>query len=156
MKRYIKSTSDMRKFQITFTGNGVPDVEKVVNAHNTDEAFKIAYSMNMRYQGYDNVWVSEIMEGQDAAPSQFGLEIEMTTDDTRCKSFFVVSDKIEYLFIDAYSAEEARKYYYDHLYGNWCNTKLQLDPNGYRKFGKVKRVYRTFGGFKDSQYDATK
>ena len=152
MKRYVKANSDKKKYQITFTGPSVQDYKIIVNARNSDEAFDIAYSMNMRSRGYNNVWVSE----ETAGPDQYGLEVHINTDPNRCKSFFMNTTDTEYVFITANNEQEARNYYNRYLYGNWCDNKLQLDPNGYRKFGKIIRSYRTFGGFKDSQYDATK
>lgn len=153
MKRYVNAQSDeKKKYRITFTGHRMQDYVKIVDAHDADEAFEIAYSMNMRSRGYDNVWVGE----ETGDPNQFGLEVQLITDPDRCTSFFVNTTEVEYLFIDANNEQEARDYYYAHLYGNWCNNKLQLDPTGYRKFGKIIRSYRTFGGVKTSQYDATK
>jgi len=151
MKKYVAATSDMKKYRITFTGSSVRDYEIIVDAHNSEEAFDIAYSMNMRHKGYDNVWVSE----ETAEPDQYGLEVRITTDPDRCKSYFVNTTDTEYVFITANNEQEARNYYNRYLYGNWCDNKLQLDPNGYRKFGKIIRSYRTFGGFKNSHYDAT-
>lgn len=84
MKRYVAAASDKKKYRITFTGPSVRDYKIIVNARNSDEAFDIAYSMNMRSRGYDNVWISE----ETAGPGQYGLEVSITTDPNRCKSFF--------------------------------------------------------------------
>lgn len=152
MKRYVAATSDTKKYRITFTGPSVRDYVKIVDAHNSDEAFDIAYSMDMRPRGYNNVWISE----ETDEPDQYGLEVRIDTEPNRCKSHFVNTTDTEYVFITANNEQEARNYYNRYLYGNWCDNKLQLDTNGYRKFGKIIRSYRTSGGFKNSHYDATK
>ena len=152
MKRYVVATSDKKQYRITFTGPSVREYVKIVDVRNSDEAFDIAYSMNMRSRGYDNVWVSE----ETAEPDQYVLEVRINTDPNRCKSSFVNTTDTKYVFITANNEQEARNYYNRYLYGNWCDSRLQLDPNGYRKFGKIIRSYRAFGGFKNSHYDATK
>lgn len=122
----------MPKYLLTFTGSGKTPYEKAVEAKNTDDAFSIGYSMNMRYKGYDNLWVEEYP--YDSA-GIFGFEVE-----AEHKHF---GRQYEYVFIKANNLEEATRYYNQHVKGKYFNHSKKIIPEseGWQKFGKIIRSY---------------
>lgn len=122
----------MPKFLLTFTGPDGARYEKAVEAKNSDEAMHIGYSMNMRYKGYDNLWVEEYP--YDSA-GIFGFEVE-----TEHKHF---GKQREYVFIKANNLDEATRYYNKNIRGKYFNHSKKIIPEseGWQKFGRIIRSY---------------
>lgn len=122
----------MPKFLLTFTGPGNAYYEKAVEARNSDDAMRIGYSMNMRYKGYDNLWVSEYPYDSVGV---FGFEVE-----TEHKHF---GKQQEYVFIKANNLDEATRYYNQNVRGKYFNHSKKIIPEseGWQKFGRIIRSY---------------
>ena len=122
----------MPKFLLTFTGPGDAYYEKAVEARNSDDAMRIGHSMNMRYKGYDNLWVSEYP--YDSA-GVFGFEVET--------EHIHFGKQRNYVFIKANNLGEATSYYNQNVRGKYFNHSKKIIPEseGWQKFGRIIRSY---------------
>ena len=109
----------MKKYRITFCGKHSKHYD--VDASNSDEAFKIAYSMPeaSKHHIYTDVSVEEVPNG----PSVIGIEFKYT--DTVLKKDFT-----NYIHIKAKDEADAVRYYNEHFRGKrfWFNpSKTEED-----------------------------
>ena len=133
------------KYRITFTGNRNSTVTIDQDFKNVEEAFKYAYSLDMRRQGFTDVSVEEI----HPHATVIGLEVEY--EDTYFKKKFT-----DYYFIKAENEKQARNYYNKHVKGRrfWFNCHKE-EADGKCVLGRVKSTY--FVGDNARYYDdATK
>lgn len=153
---YVKAS----KFEAEFytkdaAGIGtIASTKVIIEADNLDEAMDKAYKLP-ESRRYDNVMVSSYTSDR--------LQVYMINAQVKIYKNRFNSDKHSYLSypgdneiyvsIKAPSENAARNYYCHNLWGNYCDTKGNLDPDGYWQFGRIIKSYPIGSG--DGQYDAT-
>lgn len=127
----------MKQWRATYYIPNGKSEHKDFYAETKEEAWKIAYKPDMRAYGYTDMILREIKEGL----KRVGMQVEMSYDESRCKSGFINATKWEYVFIEANSEKDAIDIYNSQYKNHWCDSNGKLAEDGYRKYGKIIKSY---------------